>query len=123
MIDRSATATERTRRRNQQHIASGRLALQTVDLSHFGPGSARFDKVFAVNVNAFWTTPATDELARVRKALTRDGKLFLFYETPSAARARETAGRVTDALSANGFAEPQLLSRSATLFACVSKRG
>jgi predicted methyltransferase len=89
-------------------------------VADFDPGTARFDKVFAVNVNVFWTTPATEELARIRRVLHRDGRLFLFYTTPSAARARQVLGRVVDALRANGFAEPQLVSRSRTLVGCVA---
>jgi cyclopropane fatty-acyl-phospholipid synthase-like methyltransferase len=120
LIDRSATAIERTRRRNPEHLASGRLALETVDVADFDPGKARFDKAYAVNVNVFWTTPAVDELARIGKALEHDGWLFLFYETPSAARGRQAVARVVDALRANGFAEPQLVSHSATLVGCVA---
>jgi cyclopropane fatty-acyl-phospholipid synthase-like methyltransferase len=122
LIDRSATAIERTRRRNLEHVASGRLALETVDLAHFNPGKARFDKVFAINVNVFWTTPATGELAGIRGALDHDGRVFLFFETPSAARARQTVGLVVDALRANGFGSPQLVSRSANLVGCVAHR-
>jgi cyclopropane fatty-acyl-phospholipid synthase-like methyltransferase len=122
LIDRSATAIERTRRRNPEHVASGRLALQTVDVADFDPGKARFDKVFAVDVNVFWTTPASEELARVRGALDHDARLFLFYETPSATRARKAVGTVVDALRANGFGNPQLVSRSATLVGCVAHR-
>jgi cyclopropane fatty-acyl-phospholipid synthase-like methyltransferase len=118
LIDRSATAIERTRRRNPEHVASGRLALETVDLADFDPGDARFDKVFAVNANVFWTTPATEELALIDRALEPHGRLFLFYETPSAAQARQALARVVDALRANGFAEPQLLSRTPTLVGC-----
>lgn len=120
LIDRSATAIERTRRRNPEHLASGRLALRTVDVVDFDPGEERFDKVFAVNVNLFWTTTATESLARIRSALAPDAGLFLFYETPTPARARQVAGRVTEALRANGFAEPELRSRSATLIGLVS---
>jgi cyclopropane fatty-acyl-phospholipid synthase-like methyltransferase len=120
LIDRSAMAIEWTRRRNRDHVASGRLALETVDLAAFDPGKARFDKVFAVNVNVFWTTPAIEELARIRKALDHDGRLLLFYETPSAARARQVVARVIDALRVNGFADPQLVSRSATLVGCMA---
>ena len=122
LIDRSATAIERTRRRNEDHVAAGRLALETVDLASFDPGKARFDKVFAINVNVFWTTPATEELARIRTALGEDGRVFLFYETPSPARARQAIGRAGDALGANGFREPQLVSRSHTLVGCVAQR-
>jgi cyclopropane fatty-acyl-phospholipid synthase-like methyltransferase len=120
LIDRSATAIERTRRRNSQHVASGRLVLKTIDVADFDPGRARFDKVFAVNVNVFWTTPATDELACIRRALDRDGHLFLFFETPSTARARQAVAKSVDALRANGFAEPHVVSRSATIVACVA---
>jgi hypothetical protein len=35
------------------------LLFETVDVADFDPGIARFDKVFAVNINVFWTTPAT----------------------------------------------------------------
>jgi cyclopropane fatty-acyl-phospholipid synthase-like methyltransferase len=122
LIDRSATAIERTVQRNAEHVASGRLTLETVDAADFDPGTARFNKVFAVNVNVFWTTPANEELARIHGALRRDGRLFLFFSTPSAGRARQAVGRVVDALRANGFAEPQLVSRSATLVGCVANR-
>jgi cyclopropane fatty-acyl-phospholipid synthase-like methyltransferase len=122
LIDRSATAIERTRRRNPEHVASGRLALETVDVADFDPGTARFNKVFAINVNVFWTTPANEELARIRSALDHGGRLFLFFETPSAARARQAVGKVVDALRANGFAEPQVVSRSATRVGCVVHR-
>jgi cyclopropane fatty-acyl-phospholipid synthase-like methyltransferase len=122
LIDRSATAIDRTRARNPEPVASGRLTLETVDVADFDPGKARFDKIFAVNVNVFCTTPANAELARIRRALDHDGRLFLFYETPSAARARQAVTRVVDALRANGFAEPQLVSRSETLVGCVAHR-
>lgn len=122
LIDRSATAIERTRRRNPEHVASGRLALATIDLADFDPGKARFDKAFAVNVNVFWTTPATDELARIRRALDHDGRFFLFYETPSAARGRQAVAGVLDALRSNSFAEPQLVFRSPKLVGCVAHR-
>ena len=121
LIDRSTTAIARTRRRNSEHIGSGRLALETVDVADFDPGTARFDKVFAIDVNVFWTTPATEELARIRRARDHDGRLFVFFDTPSAARTRQAVGRVIDALRANGFAEPQLVSRSATLVGCAAE--
>jgi cyclopropane fatty-acyl-phospholipid synthase-like methyltransferase len=121
LIDRSATAIERTRRRNEDHVSSGRLTLETANLRDFEPRARRFDKVFAINVNVFWTTPATEELARVRAALASSGALFLFYESPSAERARESAGRVAEALSANAFAEPDIFTQNANLICCVSR--
>jgi cyclopropane fatty-acyl-phospholipid synthase-like methyltransferase len=121
LIDRSASAVDRARRRNAEHVASGRLTLETVELRDFEPRGRRFDKVFAVNVNIFWTTPATDELARVREALAPGGTLYLIYETPSAERAREAATRVADALRANGFTEPGILTPAANLICCAAR--
>jgi cyclopropane fatty-acyl-phospholipid synthase-like methyltransferase len=117
LIDRSATAIERTRRRNPKHLASGRLALETVDLADFDPGKAKFDKVFALNV--FWKTPAAEGLACIRRAIADDGQLFLLYHTSNAAWARQAKAWIVDAFPANGFAEPQLLSRSKTGLAFV----
>jgi cyclopropane fatty-acyl-phospholipid synthase-like methyltransferase len=120
LIDRSASAVERARSRNAEHVASGRLTLETVVLRDFEPRGRRFNKVLAVNVNVFWTTSATDELARVREALAPGGTLYLVYETPSPERAREAATRAAEALRANGFAAPQILTRAAKLICCVS---
>jgi cyclopropane fatty-acyl-phospholipid synthase-like methyltransferase len=122
VLDRSAKAIQRSQRRNAKHIASGRLALETVDLANFDARGARFDKVFAVNVNVFWTTPATAELSRIHSLLDPGGRFFVFYETPSAMRALQAVSRVREALRANGFAEQQLVSPSATLVACVAWR-
>jgi trans-aconitate methyltransferase len=121
LIDRSATAIERTRRRNPGHVSSGRLTLETVELRDFEARGRRFDKVFAVNVNLFWTTRGTEELARVREALAPGGTLFLFYETPSAGRARDVATRVAEALRANGFTEPESLTPAPDLICCLSQ--
>lgn len=121
LIDRSATAIERTRRNNDDHVASGRLTLETVDLRHFEARGRRFDKAFAVNVNVFWATPATQELARVRDALAPGGRLYLFYETPSPDRTGEVAARVAEALLANGFTEPEIITGGPNLICCVSR--
>src|SRR5687768_12902186 len=42
LIDRSATAVERTRRRNAEHVASGRLALETIELRDFEARGRQF---------------------------------------------------------------------------------
>lgn len=77
-IDRSATMAERARRRNAAHIAAGRASIHTAafrapDLSAAGLDTERFDKIFAVNVNLFWTGPARDELALAARLLTPGG--------------------------------------------------
>jgi cyclopropane fatty-acyl-phospholipid synthase-like methyltransferase len=120
-IDRSAIQIERARRRNDAYVASGRLALETVDIGELDlDAGARFDKVFAINVNVFWLGPATEELARVRRALAPGGRVFLFYEPPGAARARQVVERVAAVLRTEGFAEPQTLAPKPMLLCCIS---
>jgi 16S rRNA A1518/A1519 N6-dimethyltransferase RsmA/KsgA/DIM1 with predicted DNA glycosylase/AP lyase activity len=65
-------------------------------------------------------SPVCARLDRGTWALDHDGRLFLFYKTRSAARTRQVVVQVVDALRANGFAEPQLVSRSATLVGCMA---
>lgn len=122
LIDRSTTAIERTRRRNAEHVAAGRLVLETIAIADFVAADQRFDKVFAVNVNVFWTSSGRVELARVRQALDPGGKVFLFYETPSAARAEQAAERVTEALRANGFEKPRIVRSGGNRVACIAGR-
>jgi SAM-dependent methyltransferase len=83
-IDRSATAISRAERRNAEHVAAGRAVLRTAALEALDPSEAlagrqRFDKVFAMNVNLFWTRPAARELDRIRGLLGNEGALYLFY--------------------------------------------
>jgi protein-L-isoaspartate O-methyltransferase len=42
-IDRSPIQIERARRRNDAHLAAGRLSLRTVELADLDAGDARFD--------------------------------------------------------------------------------
>ena len=121
-IDQSAIQIERARTRNEAHVAGGWLELETVALADLDVGAQRFDKIFAINVNVFWRGPAEHELARVRGALVPDGALFLFYETPSAARAREAAERVAAALRMAGFGEPDFLSPAPTRACVISQQ-
>jgi cyclopropane fatty-acyl-phospholipid synthase-like methyltransferase len=119
-IDRSPIQIERARRRNEGCVASGRLSLEAIELAALATGEARFDKVFAINVNVFWLGPATKELAAVRRALALGGGLFLFYEPPRAERTRQAVERVTAHLRAEGFTEPVVLAPKRTLVCCVS---
>jgi cyclopropane fatty-acyl-phospholipid synthase-like methyltransferase len=107
-IDRSAVQIERARRRNETHLASGKLSLETVELADLDvDDDARFDKVFALNVNLFWVGPATEELTRVRRALAPEGELLLFYEAPGPSRTRHLVAEVAAVLEANGFEPAQ----------------
>jgi SAM-dependent methyltransferase len=84
-IDRSATAVAASNERNQPYIERQTAQFQQLALEDLDPGAAgRFDTVFAVNVNLFWTRPAQRDLAMIRQLLKGQGKLWLFYEPPTA---------------------------------------
>jgi cyclopropane fatty-acyl-phospholipid synthase-like methyltransferase len=105
-IDRSPAQVERARRRNEEHVAAGRLELRALDVADLDAGAARFDTAFALDVNVFWTSPASRELARLRDALVAGGRLLLFFAPPDPARAGEIGRRAADALRAAGFDAP-----------------
>jgi SAM-dependent methyltransferase len=83
-IDRSAAAVSAARERNRRYIEHRMAQIQRLELEDIDPGAVgRFDTIFAVNVNLFWTRPAQRELALVRELLTTQAQLWLFYEAPT----------------------------------------
>jgi hypothetical protein len=100
------------------HVASGRLELRAVELARLDVVSDRFDKVFAINVNVFWTGRAEPELRCIRDALAHGGEVFLVFDLPSATRASEITARVGDSLWTAGFREPDVLRASPKLVCC-----
>jgi SAM-dependent methyltransferase len=101
-IDRSATQVARARDRNRECVAAGRARIECIALADLEAGRRRFDKIFAVNVNAFWTSPAR-ALADVRRLLAPRGTLHLVYEPPSAARLRGLRESMARLLCQHGF--------------------
>jgi cyclopropane fatty-acyl-phospholipid synthase-like methyltransferase len=121
-IDRSPAQVERARRRNEEHVAAGRLELRALDVADLDAGAARFDKAFAIDVNVFWTSPASRELARLRDALVASGQLFLFFAPPDPVRAGEIGRRAADSLRAAGFDEPEVAAAGDGRVAVVARR-
>jgi hypothetical protein len=119
-IDRSPLHIERSQRRNEPCLASGRLSLAAVELAELDTGEARFEKVFAINVNVFWTGPSTGELAAVRRALAPDGRRFLFYALLGPEQARRAVEDASTLLQAEGFVEPEVLAPTPTMVCCIS---
>ncbi|WP_162529738.1 class I SAM-dependent methyltransferase [Nocardioides caldifontis] len=94
-VDRSATAVRRAAARNPA-ATFVRSTLATLELEE------RFDRVLAIDVNVFWTGPATAELAVVRRLLAPGGRFVVGYElmTPGDPR---VDGPVGEHLRAAGF--------------------
>ncbi|MGI5166553.1 SAM-dependent methyltransferase [Spirillospora sp. CA-253888] len=119
-LDRSPTMTAAAERRNAAHIAAGRARIRTTSLEEAALPPASFDKVFAVNVNLFWTRSPHRELALIRDALRPGGSLRLFYEPPTGVEA--LAEKVAAALAANGFRPETVVPEHERPLLCVTGR-
>jgi SAM-dependent methyltransferase len=99
-IDRSATAIGRASARNAANL--DRVTFVETSMDGYEPDRA-FDKVFAVNVNVFWTSAADKELDLVRRCLRPGGTLYLCYEAPGGRPSERVVNRVTTALARHEF--------------------
>ena len=104
-IDRSATAVSASSERNRRHVESGKAVFQQLTLEGLDAAAVgRFDIVFAINVNVFWTRPAQRELALVRQLLNDQGQLWLFYEAPTAAATSRISKLLSEHLDQASYA-------------------
>ena len=101
-VDRSPTMVSRARSLNAECMAAGRAEVTRAVLEDMHLGR-RFRKILAVNVNAFWTTPARSVKA-LATCLAPKGSAYLVYEPPSTGKAREIRDRLEDSLPAHGLA-------------------
>ena len=104
-LDRSATAIERAERRLAAYLDEGRADLQHKDVADFHGDGRPYDLVFAVDLNLFWTGPATSEVQRLDDLLAEDGVVRLFYDPPhqDPDQARRAERRTVAALTGGGF--------------------
>lgn len=101
-IDRSATAIAAARKAGKNWESAGKAAFRHAALADLTGAEGPFDKVFAINVNLFWTDPRT-ELPVVRKLLKKTGRLYLFYEPPEAVQRDKIAGLIAEKLQGAGL--------------------
>lgn len=103
-IDRSPVAVERALRRNEGHVAAGRAVIRHLPLEELEAEGEPYDKVFAINVNLFWTRAAGRELELIRSRLRPGGSLHLFYDGAAAdARSESIVTTLVEQLAAHGF--------------------
>jgi SAM-dependent methyltransferase len=107
-IDRSAVAVAKTRRRNAEHVRAGSLDVRECALTDLRLPAGSLDQAFGVDVNVFWTSSAEGELAVLRAALRRGGRLSVLYGTGPTGPDRITAV-VADRLRTSGFADIEIL--------------
>lgn len=105
-VDRSATAVGHATRRLADAITAGRASVVCATLASLPnsePALPKVDVLFAIRVNAFWTTAAREELAAVRAMLAEGGRAELFFDAPDRSRLDDIARRVEEAACAAGF--------------------
>ncbi|MFD3704155.1 SAM-dependent methyltransferase [Nocardia sp. NPDC058658] len=106
-VDRSATAIARAGRRCATEIADGRVRLVEgeigkLEAARLLDAGARFDLIFAVNVNLFWTGPATAAWSTVRECLAPTGRFWLCYGYGTPGPTPPT-DKLTERFAAAGF--------------------
>jgi SAM-dependent methyltransferase len=111
-IDRSRKMIEMAKRRNREHVDSGRAVLEAVALEDADLGARRFDKIFAFNVAPFWLQPEA-ALGAVREHLARDGAVYIFWDARHFApdRARGLGNELADRLREGGFSVDTVLAQ------------
>lgn len=82
-IDKSDAMVSKAVERNRAFIREKKAQVLKRALLALKPGPPSYNKIFAFNVNVFWTTSAAKELGVIRQQLTRQGSLYLFYQPPS----------------------------------------
>jgi SAM-dependent methyltransferase len=112
-IDRSEKMIEAATARNAPHVASGKAQFKRIALRDANFEEALFDKIFAVNVNAFWLDGA-HECAVLRRVLHPAGRLVLAYDVPSRAQAGRIVERLLPRLRLAGFASVAALTDEAS---------
>lgn len=112
-LDRSATAVAAAGERNRGAVAQGRAEFRTLAFEDAKPaGLGRFDTVFAVNVNLFWTRPAQHELRLVADLLRPGGRVWLCYDPPDPDTVRRLEGLLATRLARAGYHHRTTTTRS-----------
>lgn len=89
-VDRSAVAVRRAEAWRSELPSAARLHLCQTALEDISPALGLFDRIFAVNVNAYWLRP--DAAFPPTLACLAPGGLFLAaFDPPSASRGEEIA--------------------------------
>lgn len=102
-LDRSAAAVAHAERRLARWLDAGVADVAERDLAAFHGDGRPYDVVLAINVNAFWTGPATAEVDRLAELLADDGAAHLWFEPPPGADAAGAGEGARAALAAGGL--------------------
>lgn len=121
-IDRSESGVDRTRRRNQAHVDSGRLSVRQIDLATLRVPVKRLNKVFAFNVNLFWVRACPDEVALLHQRVVPGGAVFLFYEANRPELVPTIVRKASAALSEGGFRVSVVEQKAPAVVGIIGRR-
>lgn len=108
-LDRSDSAVRAAAERNAAAVASGKVEIVQAVLADYTATAGSFDKIFAINVNLFWLE-ALRELALLKPLLSPGGRLFLFFEPPSAGQIETIRHAVEVRLKATGYVVDEVVT-------------
>ena len=100
-LDRSETQLIEARGHLASGIASGHILL-IHDTLERATLPRRYDRVLAINVNAFWTTPRRS-VPSLARCLAPGSRLLLVYEPPSPTKIREIEASLPTYLATEGL--------------------
>jgi ubiquinone/menaquinone biosynthesis C-methylase UbiE len=102
-IDRSEAGVDRTKRRCQRYVDTGRLTVRQIDLATLRVPVKRLNKVFAFNVNLFWVRSCADEIALLHERVLPGGAVYLFYDAHQPELVPNIVRKASAALQEGGF--------------------
>ena len=121
-IDRSESGVDRTKRRCQQYVDSGRLTVRQIDLATLRVPVKRPTKVFAFNVNLFWVRECADEMALLHERVLPGGAVYLFYEANRPELVPNIVRKASEALQKGGFRVSVVDQKAPPVVGIIGKR-
>jgi cyclopropane fatty-acyl-phospholipid synthase-like methyltransferase len=111
-IDRSQAMIGRASERNRAFIEKKKALVLKHTLLTLRLKPHSYNKIFAFNVNVFWTTTALKELDVIRQHLARNGTLYLFYQPPTTSKLKMITETVSHHLQLAKFRVRSILYES-----------
>ncbi|MGA8255787.1 MAG: class I SAM-dependent methyltransferase [Nocardioides sp.] len=121
-IDRSESGVDRTKRRNADAIAAGRLTVRQIDLATLRVPVKRLNKAFAFNVNLFWVRECADEVALIHERVVPGGAVYLFYEVARPDQVPTIIKQASAALTDGGFRVSVVDSKQPAVIGIIGRR-
>jgi ubiquinone/menaquinone biosynthesis C-methylase UbiE len=122
-IDKSQAMLAKALTRNKKFINDGKVEFIHKDLSSLPVGTGVCDKVFAFNVNLFWTKKdIAKEMRVIESHVKRNGRLYLFYQPPGKDRCKSLSETVAENIKSHGYRIMGVLHEEAVRSCCIISR-